>query len=359
MKKPLRKDDIAAVKRAFAIVEPEPTPTPAKDELPDADTLADSQHEAAVARLHEDKSEYPRFHHLESVYDLTGSFAPEEVIMAGAEVQNGKSLFFQNLFDDLTDHQTATLYIGTEQSAEVLKIKHACIRGGIRQKLILKPTPEEIATGDYDRANEIVQEHLDWINSPEMRSLAFYANTDYVNRAELKKWISGGVTKYGIQTAIVDHIDQIQHGEGQNSPHELAETVQLLHELARLHQMPVIVASQLKRRLDPIRKHSPPELDDFAGSSSKERISSIMLGLWRPLRTDLSLEELRDLKKNASAGATGQDKIYQESTMGVRLLKDRLGSVPGKQVMLHVGKGGKLSDDPSLTHGIRTGGFAA
>jgi hypothetical protein len=358
MSKPIQKDEIAAVERALALVKPtkrEPLP---KDDLPDADQLADDQHEAAVNRIHEDKSDYPRFHHLESVYALTGSFAPEEVIMAGAEVQNGKSLFFQNLFDDLTDHETPTLYIGTEQSDYVLKIKHACLRCGVSPKLILKPTPEEENSLYYEEALQLVQAQLEWLGRPEMRELAFYANTEYVNREILRKWITGGVKKYGIETVIVDHIDQVKHGDGQNSPHELAETVQLLLELARLHQMPVIVASQLKRRLDPIRKHSPPELDDFAGSSSKERVSSIMLGLWRPLRTDLSVEELRDLKKNAAQGSVGQDKIYQENTMGVRLLKDRLGSVPGKQVMLHVGKGGKLSDDSATTHGIRTGGIA-
>lgn len=329
------------------------------DELPDADDLADAQHTAATNRLHEDKSGYPRFYDLESVHEMTGSFAPEEIIMAGADVGGGKSLFFQNLSNDLTECGVPHLYVGTEQSAEVLKIKQGCIRCGIRQKLVLKPTDQEIASGEYQRALAQVQEELDWINSPEIRELAFYANTDYVNRHELKKWITGGVKKYGIQTVIVDHIDQIKHGDGTGGAQEITETVQLLHDLARLHQMPIIVASQLKRRLDPIRKHSPPELEDFAGSSGKERISSVMLGLWRPLRTDLSVEELRDLKKNSSSGVVGQDKIYQPNTMAVRLLKDRLGSVPGKQTMLHVGKGGKLSDDPAMAHGIRTGGYAA
>ena len=39
--------------------------------------------------------------------------------------------------------------------------------------------------------------------------------------------------------------------------------------------------------------------------------------------------------------------------MGVRKLKDRLGSAPGEQVMLAVTKGGLLEDFPEATHGIR------
>lgn len=84
---------------------------------------------------------------------------------------------------------------------------------------------------------------------------------------------------------------------------------------------------------------------------------AVGLGLWRPLRTDLPITELREIIKRSKQGSKSQDQIYQPDTMGVRLLKDRLGSVPGKQALLHVGKGGRLSDDPGLTHGINTGGI--
>lgn len=338
-------------------VEPRSAPQ-AGDDLPDPDILSHEQHVDAISRLHEDKSGYARFERLESVHVMTGSFAPEEVVIIAADTEDGKSLLCQNLFDDLTDKQEkSTLYIGTEQSAEVLKIKHACIRAGVRAKLMLKPEKEDVGTQAYEMAVEAVEQELNFINS-EMRGLAFYANCEYVNRNELSKWITGGVKRYGIETVIIDHIDQMEHGEGRNSAHELTATVQLIHKLAKLHKMPIIVASQIKRSTDPIRRHSPPDKHDLAGAAGKERIMAIGLGLWRPLRTDLSIEDLRELKKRAARGAVGQDKIYQLNTMGVRLLKDRLGDVPGKQCFLHVGKGGRLSDDPATTHGIRTGGLS-
>lgn len=332
-------------------------PPEAGDDLPDPDVLSHEQHSDALDRLHEDKSGYARFQRLETVHAMTGSFAPEEVVIIAADTEDGKSLLCQNLFDDLTDKQEkSTLYIGTEQSSPILKIKHACIRAGVRTKLMLKPETEDIGTPAYKLAVEAVEHELNFINT-ELRGVAFYATTEYVNRLELTKWISGGVKRYGIETVIIDHIDQMDHGDGRNAPQELTATVQHIHKLAREHQMPIIVASQIKRDRDPIRRHSPPDKHDLAGAAGKERIMAIGLGLWRPLRTDLSLEELRELKKSAARGSVGQDKIYQLNTMGVRLLKDRLGDVPGKQCFLHVGKGGKLSDDPALTHGIRTGGL--
>jgi hypothetical protein len=69
-------------------------------ELPDPDELAHTQHLAAIDRLNEDKSIYPRFHELTSVHEMTGSFAPEELLVVAGDVGNGKSLLCQNLFDD-------------------------------------------------------------------------------------------------------------------------------------------------------------------------------------------------------------------------------------------------------------------
>lgn len=327
------------------------------DDLPDSDDLSHGQHLRALKRLHEDKSEYARFSRLETIHAMTGSFAPEEVVIIAADTEDGKSLLCQNLFDDITDDQKKpTLYIGTEQTPEVLKIKQACIRAGVRAKLILKPEPSEIGTEAYNLAMAQVQEELEYLNGPEMRGLAFYATTEYVNRSELTKWITGGVNRYGIEVVIIDHIDQMEHGSGKSPIGELTATVQHIHKLAREHKMPIIVASQISRTKDPIRRHSPPDKHDLAGASGKERIMAIGLGLWRPLRTDMTPKALRELKKNAQQGSVGGDKIYQLNTMGVRLLKDRLGDVPGKQCFLHVGKGGKLSDDLAATHGINTGG---
>lgn len=329
------------------------------ESLPDPDVLSHTQHRHALERLHEDKRGYCRFTRLESVHAMTGPLAPEEVVIVAGDTEDGKSLFCQNFFDDLTSEQKkATLYIGTEQRPEVLKIKQACIRAGVRAKLILKPTDEELLTEEYRLGMQAVETELEYINGPEMRGLAFYATCEYVNRAELERWITGGVGRYGIEVVIIDHIDQMRHGTGWNPITELTATVQLIHELAAEHHIPIIVASQITRSKDPIKRHSPPDKHDLKGASGKEELMSIGYGLWRPLRTDLPPKELRTLKKNAQQGTVGVEKIYQPATMGVRLLKDRLGDVPGKQCFLHVGKGGRLSDDPAATHGIRTGGLS-
>jgi archaellum biogenesis ATPase FlaH len=323
-------------------------------DLPDPEVLAAAQHQSAMDVLHEDKTTYPRFKRLESIHAMTGAFAPGEIVMLGAREGSGKSLLCQNLMDDLIEQEVPTLYIGTEQDADVLKIKHACMRAGVSPKWMLKPDPADIVSTAYQTALEAVQDQLKWLRSAPINQLALFANSEYVNQRELNGWINGGVKKYDIRCVIVDHIDQVQHGSGLNAVHEITSTIQLLHGLARRHAMPIVIASQLKRYVDPIKRFSPPEAADFAGTSGKERIASIMLGLWRPLRTDLDVKALRELLHNAKHGGTAEDRVYAENTMGVRLLKDRLGTAPGKQAMLYVGRGGRLEDDSAATHGIRT-----
>lgn len=323
-------------------------------ELPLAEIAAVSQTGDADDLLFEDKSKYPRFTRLPGLNALTGAYAPGEIVIVQAREGSGKSLFCQNLADDLLEQKVVTLYIGTEQQPKVLRIKHACIRAGVTTKWMLKPEPQEMATTAWKMAREAVRQQLAWLKEPENARLLIFANEPYVDRAVIEKWIDGGQDAYGIRCVIVDHIDQIAHGPGTNTAHETTGTVQLLHEMAQAYSIPIIVASQVKRTVDPLKRYSPPEASDSAGTSGKERIASLMLSLWRPLRTDLPPEELRELLKRAKQGGNAEDKIYQPNTMGIRVVKDRLGDAPGKQCLVHVGKGGKLSDDEAGTHGIRT-----
>lgn len=330
---------------------------PYDEELADSEVLAIRQLHDAQELLHEDKTGYPRFKRLTGIHALTGSMAPGEIWMLGAQVGSGKSLLCQNLMDDLIEQRVQTLYIGTEQDSHVLKLKHACMRAGVSPRLMLKPEDDMVNTDFYRRSVEAVEAEMEWLCSKEISKYALFANCEYVNQAQLNKWIRGGVRKYNVQCVIVDHIDQVEHGTGQNAVHEATASVQLLHNLAREFQMPIVIANQLKRSQEPMKRYAPPEAQDFAGTSAKERVASVMLGLWRPLRTDLSIEDLRDVLKAAKHGGTSEDKVYQENTMGVRLLKDRLGTAPGRQCKLFVGKGGKLEDDHAATHGITSRGL--
>lgn len=330
-----------------------------EEALPDMSTLANQRAGRTFRRLNEDTSGYPRFSRWGALNAITGAMAPDEVWLVGGRQGNGKSLFCQNVFDQLIDQEVPTLYIGTEQSVEVLQIKQSCLRKGISPRWMLKPEPADQLREDYKAAVEIIEEETVRLTTPPFSHLAFFATTDYVNRAELTKWITGGVEKYGIQAVIIDHIDHMEHGEGVNQRAEIDKTIAHVDLLAKEHHIPILVASQIKRTHgDAFQRYSPPAAEDFAESSKKERIASVMLSLWRPLRSDLTNKELRALQDDAKQGTSSEEKIYEPKMMGVRCIKDRLGDAPGQQCMLIVGNGGILREDQhgseAVRHGITT-----
>lgn len=307
-------------------------------ELPDAEDLAYEQTVNAVYRIHEDSSDYPRFP-LKSLDNLLGYHAPDELWFFYGRQGNGKSLFLQNWAHWLVEQGIAVLYIGTEQDADTLRIKQACVKVGVNPRDMLKPRPEVKNSPWWIRKSDEVQQALKWLESPEIRPLLTFANTRYVNRQLLAKWVAGGVRKYGIQYAIVDHIDHMDHGEGKNAPGELKASVHTFKDLLCTYHICGMAASQVKRAGDPLKNFMPPEVDDGFGGSSKEHTADGILGAWRPLRDDLEPKDLRALLEQAKMGHAPGDTVFKPDTMGVRVLKDRLGDAPGKQAMVGVSHG--------------------
>lgn len=322
-------------------------------ELPTPEELALDQDEEARQSLYDDKSAYPRFL-VPSLDELTGPFAPGEVVVIGAREGQGKSVFCLNLFDDMVRQQVPALYIGTEQAPKILKQKHACFCLGENPRALFKPTLAEIASGSHAELVARIDEGLRWFLEPAVRRTAIYANTPHIDRATISQWVGGGVRKYGIRVAIIDHVDHVNHGEGRNPVHELTQTIRLALKLAKELDITVVMASQLKRSNDQITRYSPPDASDLAGASEKERSASLILGLWRPLRDDMSIDDVRKMIAAAKSGRGEEDQIYKPRAMGVKILKDRLGDAPGKRVELQLIAGNRLAPDEASTHGIRT-----
>jgi hypothetical protein len=210
----------------------------------------------------------------------------------------------------------------------------------VHPRLILKPTETERMTDRYATAMHAVQHALKWQAEPDNAALLTFANTRYIDRATLSEWVAWGVEHMGAQMVIVDHLHHMQHGAGRNPVEELTATLHHAKDLACRHHLTVLAFSQVKRTGgDATKLYTPPTAEDAGGSSAIERTADVMLGAWRPLRSDLSVEDMRKMQAAQRAGASGEDKIYQEGVMGVRLLKDRLGDAPGKQCTLSVEHG--------------------
>lgn len=307
----------------------------AADELPTPHELSLAQTERALNRLKLDSSLFPRFD-IPSLHALSGPFAPQELVLIGGDTGAGKSLFAHNLIEMLLAQRVPSLVLGTEQSTEILRIKHACVMARVPFKLILKPEDDEIGSPRQIEAMAKIQKALFNLHIDD--DYICWAEEEYIDRRALEKWVTWGVRHLGIRVAVVDHVHQMDHGSGQNTVAELTATVQLAGHLAKRYNITIFLFAQIKRRhiTSALDAYKPPAKEDFAGASALERNSSLIFGIWRPLRQDMSIKELQAIKEKASYGLIGDDTLYEPNTMGVKLLKDRLGDVFGKQTLLHV-----------------------
>jgi KaiC/GvpD/RAD55 family RecA-like ATPase len=304
----------------------------------DFDALAADRQMRAHARSLEDSSRFPRMP-LPELHALAGALAPGELWMVGGRQGNGKSLFIHNFVWWLIEQEIPCVVLGTEQSDDTLAIKQACVMAGVPARTILKPDPSEQATTEWKLRHEAIAAELDRLHG-EYAHLVTWATDEFIDRGSLTRWTQCAMDEGRARVVIVDHLHHMQHGEGRNDVHELTQTVHLAKSLAKRYGITVVCAAQIKRTQgDTVKAYTPPAAEDFAGASAIERTADVMFGLWRPLRNDLPVDELRALQQKAKLGHAPEDRVYQPNVMGVRLVKDRLGDAPGAQCMLEVNKG--------------------
>jgi hypothetical protein len=242
-----------------------------------------------------------------------------------------------NTLEDMVEQQQRRcLYIGTEQNPEVLKIKWACLRRSVAPKVVLKARAEDRMSEVYQFARQAVEEEMELVRQRCREKYAMFATSRYVNATELERWVTGAVKQYGCQVVFIDHIDEVDHGDGKNSRHENTQTLNLIQRLNKDLKVPFIIASQSKRLQDKALKFTPPDLEDLAENSNKERKSTLVLGVWRPLKAGVTDKEIKAVK----LGQADEGTLFEPDLMALKILKKRedTGEL-GRQTRLRVVRG--------------------
>lgn len=313
----------------------------AADALPSIEELNHEQFVAAVNRLHEDTRKYPRYP-WSKLAEIAGPMCPEDLIIVAARTGGGKSLFLQNLFDALIVSGRCGMYVGLEQSPEILRTKWACLRTGHSPRYILAPRDHERESPEWVRAWTEVQDELRRIHgSKQFKESAFFSNARKINARGLEAWTTWAVDR-GAEFVIIDHVDRVQHGEGKNSFHEMSETIRMAKELAAEFKIVMLLASQVGRPGDGLQAFMPVGLHDLRGGGTKEEESDSVLGVYRPLRPGTTEKKLKLVRQ----GLAKLDEVIEHGMMGVEVLKHRLdGEARGQRVKLAVYHG-QVSDLP-------------
>jgi KaiC/GvpD/RAD55 family RecA-like ATPase len=147
--------------------------------------------------------------------------------------------------------------------------------------------------------------------------------------------------KMGADVIVVDHVDHIgQTADDTRNEIAISRDVQhTAHQIARDAGIPFVLASQLNSSRtggDPLAHYRPPRPDWLWNKGVKEQVATNILGLYRPMRTDLT----DDQRRNASRGILPAAEVAARNQMGVASMKLRYGgAMKDSAAILHYERG--------------------
>ncbi len=88
------------------------------------------------------------------------------------------------------------------------------------------------------------------------------------------------ILNHGARVIIVDHLGEMRFARSERYDLDVADALTQLRDVAKRHNVPVVVASHVRRREGRGVEHAPT-LTDFANSSAPERMARVALGLFK------------------------------------------------------------------------------
>jgi replicative DNA helicase len=225
-----------------------------------------------IERLHENNSAITGlasgFHDFD---ELTAGLQPSQLIIVAARPAMGKSTLVQNIATHVSvDQRLPVALFSLEMS---------------KMELIQRVLSAE-ARVDSDRLRTGRLQEADWPKlSKAMGRLAeaplFLDETPSINLMEIRSKCRRLKQQHGLDLIIVDYLQLMQsHRRVDNRAQEVGELSRGLKILAKELEVPVIVLSQLNRRLEE-RTEKRPQLADLRESGSIEQDADIVCFIYR------------------------------------------------------------------------------
>jgi len=109
----------------------------------------------------------------------------------------------------------------------------------------------------------------------------------------------------GCRVIVLDHLGEVTLSRSERHDLDIGETLKAIRDIAKHHQIPVVVCAHMKRgATSEDETTTPPKLTDFAFSAAIERQARVALGLWRTKDRDDGINCKVLKQTNGAAGHT-------------------------------------------------------
>lgn len=317
--------------------EDEPAPSPAE--------LSALQTERAINNIYAPAARTILFPYA-SVHKMVGRTSPGRLVFVAANTGQGKTTFLLDCLDRWAAAGVALDYLGTEQEPDELRTKWACLRCDVPAGVAIGREWDDHADGELWQ--EKVVEELAKIDDA-FRDQVVFSPEKFITLPKIEAAARQAADR-GAQMLVIDHVDRIDVGPGDNQYASTLRLIRRLKELGRDHGLVILAASQMNRESskgDRLAVYRPPQMNHMQGGGMKEHEADAILGLWRPIREPEMGETPKEYAAMLSAAAAGRltpTEFTEPNTMAVVLLKHRTwGNRAGERAKLSV-QHGRLTD---------------
>jgi replicative DNA helicase len=207
------------------------------------------------------------FHHWDDV--LCGMQKTDLIILAARPSMGKTSLALQVAFNVASDGTPVAIF-SLEMSKAQLRDKAIAFDSGINTKMF--------------RSGGFTADEMDQVkrSQDKLYSYPLYIDdTAALHWMEIKRRARKYKVKYGIELVIIDHLQLVQGDSGDNRNTELGVMTAGFKAMAKDLDIPVMVLSQLNRKLES-RPDKRPMLSDLRESGNIEQDADVCSFLYRP-----------------------------------------------------------------------------
>lgn len=215
--------------------------------------------------------------------EAIGGLQPARLTLVGALPGVGKSALLATIVRNLSSRGRKVGLFSLEDESLWLTFRLLSLESGV--PLFLLGTRPLVPTQAVrvDGAGEAVHRTLKNVVIDDRPGLT---------AAEVSATAADMVLNHGCRVIVVDHLGEIRLDRSERYDLDIADALAQLRDVAKRYDVPVLVASHIRRRQNK-GIADPPELTDFANSSAPERMARVALGLSKPSEDVLRVSILK------------------------------------------------------------------
>jgi replicative DNA helicase len=197
---------------------------------------------------------------------LTDGFQPGEITIIAGRPGAGKSAF------------AITCATNSKEPSGIISLEMGAHQIGIRQLSALS----KIELWKLRKGLFSAEDMPDLTEGfKRMAELELYFSFTSHKTHSIEKCITQMIEAYGCKIIVIDYLQLTKGNESKKREHEVAEVSRTLKLCAMNHNIPIIVLSQLNRKVEE-RAQQKPILSDLRESGAIEQDADVVMFLWMP-----------------------------------------------------------------------------